>query len=419
LHEATGNWNLYREADRLPALEIDLAKFADYLHLLEQGKHRLRQYVDELAQPTLHITYEDLLLDFEGTMAQVLDFLGTPPERVVSGAKKITSDDLRLAVSNFWELRAQYAGTAYEPMFDEVLTEEPACSASLAMGEPAPFRTQGGEETANVIDSGSIARTNLGRGKKPDYERFIILGQERTGSNLLLLLLSSHPNARTFGEVFNPSEDVRRRSIGPARPPDLAENPAEYLANCIYRAYPEHIRAVGFKLFYSHARNKEWKAAWAYLRRTGVRVIHITRRNLLDRYLSLQLALSSEEWIALDGNESTYYEPIPLNAKACLRDFQRSVSLQQRMDQFFVHNPKLTVIYEDLCNDMTGECQRVQAFLGLEPMTLSSTLKKQRTQSKREIIANFDDLKETIAAWVSKGWAKEEWLGFFEEEACD
>jgi hypothetical protein len=34
---------------------------------------------------------------------------------------KITSDDLRAAIVNFDQLRANYVGTQYEPMFDEVL----------------------------------------------------------------------------------------------------------------------------------------------------------------------------------------------------------------------------------------------------------------------------------------------------------
>lgn len=284
------------------------------------------------------------------------------------------------------------------------------------MGEPIQFRSSGGEGTINMSDSSSVARTSLDRGKKGNYERFIMLGQERTGSNLLLLLLASHPNVWSFGEVFNSSEAVRKRSIGPARPPGLTDDPVEYLVSCIYREYPDHVRAVGFKLFYSHARNKEWKAVWGYLRRSGVRVIHITRRNLLDRYLSHQLALRSKEWIAFNGEDDLHFEPIPLDAKACFRDFHHSVWLQQRMGEFFQHNPTITVVYEDLCNDMAAECRRIQGFLGLEPRTLFCKLKKQGTQPKSEIIANYGDLKETLEAWVAEGWAKEEWLEFFEEE---
>jgi hypothetical protein len=44
------------------------------------------------------------------------------PQPARARVLKNTHDDLRLAVRNFDELRARYAGTRFEAMFDEVIT---------------------------------------------------------------------------------------------------------------------------------------------------------------------------------------------------------------------------------------------------------------------------------------------------------
>jgi LPS sulfotransferase NodH len=385
LYEATGDWNLYKEADRLPHLEVDLEKFADSLSLLEQGKRWLRRYVDKLALPTLRLSYEDLLLDFEGTIERVLDFLEVPLESVESRVKKSTNDDLRQAVSNFEELRAQYVGTTYEQMFDEVL-------------------------------GSSIVKLDPKRIKKMNYTKFVIVSQERSGSVLLELLLASHGHVLSFGEIFNPVEARRRESRKKAKPVELDDDPIEYLEDHIYKEYADNINAVGFRLFYTHARNNAWKAVWEYLRTSNVRIVHLKRKNLLDRYLSHQLALRSNKWIAYQGEDDTPYQPITLDPADCFKDFHRSLWYQKEIDEFFKDNPKLEVIYEDLCDDIATECKRVQEFLGLEFQALSTKTRKQLTQTKSEVIANYGDLKEMLTVWVSEGWAREEWIDFFDEE---
>lgn len=249
------------------------------------------------------------------------------------------------------------------------------------------------------------------------YTKFVIVGQQRTGSTLLQLLLSSHSDVLSFGELFNPSEEIRQKGskrIG--RTLALDDDPIEYLENYVYRKYPDNIKAVGFRLFYTHARNDEWKGVWEYLRKSKERIIHLKRRNLLDRYLSLQLAQMSKKWIAFQGDPSpSYSRPITLNVKDCFRDFHRSVWFQNEVDDFFKDNPIVEVIYEDLAADPVGECRRIQTFLGLEVTKLLSESLKQQTKKNSEIIVNYDQLKKQLILGISKGWAKEEWLDFFEE----
>ena len=74
--------------------------------------------VGKLDRPLLHLDYEDLLADPTAVFHQLLAYLGLPPAPIQGTTLKNTSDDLREVVTNFDELRARYAGTRYEPMFD-------------------------------------------------------------------------------------------------------------------------------------------------------------------------------------------------------------------------------------------------------------------------------------------------------------
>jgi LPS sulfotransferase NodH len=126
LHDRSGNWNLYQESDRQPPAAVDLAEFAEFLREREEADAELETYAGRLALPTLKLVYEDLLTDRASSIRRVFEFLRVRWLPVEGKTLKNTSDDLREAVLNFDELRTAYAGTAYEPMFDEVLAPSPA-----------------------------------------------------------------------------------------------------------------------------------------------------------------------------------------------------------------------------------------------------------------------------------------------------
>jgi len=121
LYSNTGDWNLYKDEERLAALTIDPGEFRTRLEQEEERRRVLREYVMRLELPTLSLYYEDLLIDKRNTIDLALSFLGVQLRSVEGEALKNTSDDLRQALGNFDELRSLYTGTPYETMFDEVI----------------------------------------------------------------------------------------------------------------------------------------------------------------------------------------------------------------------------------------------------------------------------------------------------------
>jgi len=117
--EASGNWNLLSEATRLPSFKVDPDEFDGLLREREDLNRDLEEYVRDLRLPTLTLYYEDLLADRDGFINRSLSFIGVPAQPLEAATLKNTQDNLREAVVNFDELRARYAGTHYEPMFDD------------------------------------------------------------------------------------------------------------------------------------------------------------------------------------------------------------------------------------------------------------------------------------------------------------
>jgi len=123
LHDVTGNWNLYDSADRMPPMQVDPAEFDRYLQERAAAERELQDYVARLELPTLRLVYEEMLVDRAAALARVFEFLQVRPVALQGRTLKHTPDDLRQVVLNFDEMVQLYAGTAYEPMFREVIQE--------------------------------------------------------------------------------------------------------------------------------------------------------------------------------------------------------------------------------------------------------------------------------------------------------
>jgi LPS sulfotransferase NodH len=121
LWQATGEWNLFDETNRLPPFTIDLTEFDELLEHREKVDKELGIYIRELQLPTLSLSYEELISDEEAVINRIFSFLHATPRPLQGATLKNTDDDLTKVVLNYDELRSQYIGTHFEAMFDEVL----------------------------------------------------------------------------------------------------------------------------------------------------------------------------------------------------------------------------------------------------------------------------------------------------------
>ncbi|MEM7356602.1 MAG: hypothetical protein AAF657_37650, partial [Acidobacteriota bacterium] len=121
----------------------------------------------------------------------------------------------------------------------------------------------------------------------PDFQPFVVTSDARDGSGLLHVSLSPHPEIHIHGEV-----------LGSACRPEwrVFDSAKALLDTVVYRPTGE-ARAIGFKLFHWHAVDA-FVDVYEHLRQVKARVIHVQRRNLLEKFVSLKLAEMTRVWFA-------------------------------------------------------------------------------------------------------------------------
>jgi LPS sulfotransferase NodH len=243
------------------------------------------------------------------------------------------------------------------------------------------------------------------------YIRFILLGRSRVGTNFLRLILNSHPQIITYGELFQKSDSISwifpeypqtRHIISAAK-----NHPIKFLENNIFRGYPKRIAAVGFKLLYYHAHSSALVTVWDYLKsQKDIRIIHIKRLNVLKAHISRQRAVMTDKWVNLTG-EQEFYSPIELDYDECLDTFIKTRQWEETYDAIFSNHPMIEVLYEDLAGDYLTEIERVLKFLGVKFADLAPQTFKQSNQPLSLSISNYAELKMKFRGT--------EWEEFFEE----
>lgn len=252
----------------------------------------------------------------------------------------------------------------------------------------------------------------------------MVLGSARTGSNLLLSLLSAHPHIKTYGELFN-LDMLPKTSLT-----EVLDDPVTYLQQKVYQDHKLEIAAVGFKMFYDHLTrdyftklvdlsdaapqlkekytqfssfiesnyvweilDERFRTAWDFLRADqSLAVIHLQRKNMLHTLISLKQAYMTSQWWSLKSDPQAVLS-VHLDPEECNRYFEKISNSAAEADAAFADHPKINVIHEDLVENQQDTLERVFAFLKVPYASVTSRMKKQNLASPRESIKNYEQLK--------------------------
>ena len=229
---------------------------------------------------------------------------------------------------------------------------------------------------------------------------FVVIGAERTGSNMLVGMLESHPEITSYGELFN------RRLIGEdvldGVPEDYdtehllalrQRDQAAFYEELVRLAAERGARSVGFKLLYYHA-CVHGGLVEHLTSISNLHVIHLRRRDRLGRWVSHKRAAESDSWFT---NQSTPRSERPtqtarLGVGETLGDFLQQAQQEERADATFGHLPLMQVYYEDLTERPGDVTADVLAFLGAAPHDLQIRSRKTGRSDPRELIENWHEL---------------------------
>ncbi len=225
--------------------------------------------------------------------------------------------------------------------------------------------------------------------------RYVVVCAERTGSNLLLEVLGLDLG----NELFNP--DYLSDCFIPISVPELRRDPellklrqsdpAAFLDRYWKIGEDLGLSASGFKLMYFHA--AEQQAVVDYLLNSeGIRVIHVTRRNRLKRFLSMRRAEVSGSWYKTQKNKGSGIpdSATELNVDDMLADFAYQAVEEQKFSALFRGPRLIELCYEEYAKDLEGTRDRVAEFLGVKLPKPFLRSRRTGTKSLRDSIANFD-----------------------------
>jgi len=231
-----------------------------------------------------------------------------------------------------------------------------------------------------------------------EFRRFIVLSRSRTGSNLLISYLNSHPNIYAEREIFRflDGEDYQSR-----------------LDNT-FGKQPFFVKAKGFKLFYSHPIDdptstiEERSGLWDTLASMDdLHVIHLKRKNILKTMISRKLAGKTDVWVAKSPGQLRSEVTVSFSGDELSAGFDRTRGWESTGDELFRNNPQLVVYYEDLATNTETTFMRITEFLGVNFQPPRTKQVKQNRKSMRDRVENYDELKSLFS--------ETEWSVFFDE----
>jgi LPS sulfotransferase NodH len=229
-----------------------------------------------------------------------------------------------------------------------------------------------------------------------DYRRFIVLTRDRTGSNMLIQMLNSHPNVAADYEIFAKLYGQTEQSI-------------------LHKAFskqPFYIKAKGFKIFYYHPQDSDSKVVWELLQpMNDLYVIHLKRRNILRTLISSRVAYNTGIYGVRSEKEATAFrnriQPIIYPAEQLREHFEQTRNWEKSGQKTFENHPMISIDYEDLVEYGEQTFKEVTDFIGVAFRRPRTDFKKQATQPLRSLLENYDELKSEFRGT--------RWGDFFDE----
>lgn len=213
-----------------------------------------------------------------------------------------------------------------------------------------------------------------------NYKRFIVLSHARTGSNMLIDMLNSHPHIYAEREIFR----------------ELNGRETTQILDKIYGPYTPNICCVGFKIFYYHPMDDVSKVIWDILAKMdNLYIIHLKRENIIRILVSLKIAELTDIWRLHEKREA-----ISINKKKIRFDiddlnskFTEISNYEEGFTKKFEQHPMISVTYENLVTQPQAEFVKILNLLKLDNYKPKTRSVRQNPEKLSELIENYSELE--------------------------
>lgn len=241
------------------------------------------------------------------------------------------------------------------------------------------------------------------------YQSICIVSAQRTGSNYLMSLVDQsayanlgevfrrHGEPEEFGPVFALSEEVRALRF---------TDPATFVDRYVVGS-PQWQRPTLWKLQYQSIFSEDgaaWRSQLAehLQRRQDVYVVLLTRDNLVERFVSQQMAKETGRWMAFTPDEVQHSPRIRIRPRLLLANIERVQAQAERARRLFHRERLVEVTYEELAADpervRTKIAEQLQLPIPFQPPTF--------LKQGRELHQSVDNLDELRSYLEGTPWAR-------------
>lgn len=241
--------------------------------------------------------------------------------------------------------------------------------------------------------------------KKP--VRFVITCPARTGSSMLRIMLNKHPDIICHGESITRKTSpglgkAYQNQIGKTEE-ELKEirdkNPVHFLYQYVWGR--TDCRAIGVKIKYEQLEEFP-EVMQAILADPEILIVHITRDNLLKRYISHRLARTRKTPMiilkrdAKTAEQSSTSEKIVVDPQECIEDMKKTQAEEERFNVHFQSHRIFDAVYEKLVAPGDKSIIQMQSFLGVDPLPLEPETVKINSDRLEDLIANYTELSNAL-----------------------
>ena len=225
--------------------------------------------------------------------------------------------------------------------------------------------------------------------------QFIIVSNGRSGSNLLLNLLTSHPRVSHCGEYFTDKrmkqEDFSGRDVAVEFRDELKRKGfekavgAKFLYYQLEEEYAERFDVPSLKTVQEFVRSD-----------VRLKIVHLTRRNLLKTVVSMLVAAKTGVYRAHDQKELPRDAAVFIDPADCIRRMEEIQQFENRVREWFRHHDVHEMVYEDLVADQDKQTNRLLKFLRVDSMPLQGRMVRQ-SRSLQDSVSNYEELAAALA----------------------
>jgi LPS sulfotransferase NodH len=237
--------------------------------------------------------------------------------------------------------------------------------------------------TARLAPSRAYLASRGGHGDA--VRRFVIVTTGRTGSELLVSLLNSHPQIACDGELLH----------------DKHRWPDRLVAGRVERAHRRGKLAYGFKVQPTQIHDvQDLEAPVTWVRSMyakGWRVIHLRRENRLEQAISVVRRETMQGHFR--QGQGGRFEPVALDPYVLMGSMCLIGHSEQRIEELLMGVDHYRISYEgNLLQpaDQEATVAHICRMLDLEPQATTTDFVRVTPTSMRESVTNYDEIATVI-----------------------